>query len=594
MREDAWTRWIIQTARSWKDIAEVVKQTGVEFVDHEHRLLIENALELNRLIDAFEDNSIDLDTIKQEAVLLQRLRDVTAAHFAREEQFISDHGLRHLERQKEQHRLFVGMIDQYIRDFQDGKLWVSLQLKMAVLQWVVNHINHVDFDTFCIENWVSTVLEAAVSWKDVADVIKPIGLYQFDQEHRDLVTLTLNFNSLATQYEQQGDSPDIRNKITTLLKRVQQYAHGHFQHEEFFLKKLQVFNYRDQVESHRQFLSILRDLEHSVQAGKNVSPQEAKRLIMNWWVAHINRADFESFRMEQWTDQLLIQSASWDHLSDLIRSTGLDKIDQEHMDLIMLTLEANEVVDASQQGRMDAKLKEEGVRILHHLQEFSAAHFQGEEAFIQTHDIPGYETQHQQHQAYLEMISTLINDMASGRMIFSTRIKAQILSWWMHHINEVDYKTFNIQKWASNLIAHSKNLRELSSLIKTTEVDWVDRDHHHLVEMTLTLCNQLEHHLPEAKQGLREVWNFSQEHFKREEAWFAKQGLCGIEAHQDQHHDFLQTLEEMILDPLIFTPEGFQKFRLWMVQWWILHVNESDFQAFRRLEKMSQGGGVKP
>ncbi|MBF0614508.1 MAG: hemerythrin family protein [Magnetococcales bacterium] len=589
MKEESWTRWIIQTARSWKDISEVVRQTGVEHIDIDHRRLIESALELNRLIDAFEDNSIDLDTIRREAVLLERLRDITAAHFEWEERFIQLHGLPNLDRQKEQHRAFLVMVDGHLRDFKEGRLWVSLSLKMAVLQWVVNHINHVDYETFCLENWVERVLTNAAKWQDVADVIKPTGLHLFDQEHKDLVVLTLRMNEWIERYQSAGHTEESREPVATLLHRIRQYAEAHFSHEEHFIARYQIPNQKDQVASHHVFLTTVQQLEDRIRQGEKVDPRQVKKLVMNWWVEHINRIDYASFRLENWTDRLLGVSTSWDNLEELIKSTGLERLDQEHMDLIMLTLEANEVVEACQRGNLDPALKSQGIAILHHLHEFSAAHFQGEEAFIRTNGIPGYERQQQEHRRFLEMVQQLEADMANGRIVFSSQIKTRILSWWMHHINEVDYNTFRIERWAGAMILGAREYQDLANLVKPSGLEWVDADHRQLVEVTLKACRQLVDRDPGVVRGLEEVMRFSSDHFHREENYFVEHGLWGIEIHRDQHQEFLATMRTMIDHSDLNRPEEIETFRLWIVQWWVQHINEADYRAFQQIERIGKG-----
>ncbi|MBF0162431.1 MAG: hemerythrin family protein [Magnetococcales bacterium] len=591
MKEEAWTRWIIQTARSWQNISEVVRQTGVERIDDDHRRLIESALELNRLIDAFEDNSIDLDTIRREAGLLERLREITATHFTWEEQFIQLHGLPHLERQKEQHRTFLAMVDGYLRDFHEGRLWVSLSLKMAVLQWVVNHINHVDHDTFCLENWVDKVLTHASCWQDVADIIKPTGLHILDQEHKDLVLLTLRMNEWIERYRQSGSTAEFRDQTVALLRRIHHYAEAHFQHEEHFISRYQIPNRREQMESHRQFLTLLRQREATLLQGAEVDPEQVKRLVMNWWVEHINRVDYTSFRLENWTDQLLSLSTSWDSLAEVIKSTGLEQLDQEHMQLILLTLEANEVVEACQQGHPDPALRAQGSAILHRLHEFSAAHFRGEEAFIQKHGIAGYERQQQQHRYFLEMVQQLETDQVKGRTLFSAQIKTRILSWWMHHINEIDYNTFRVERWAGAMILGAREYQDLATLVKPSGLEWVDADHRRLVELTLNACRQLANQDAEVGQGLEAVLRFSDDHFQREESYFVQHGLWGIEPHRDQHQEFLATLRRMIEQPNLHRSEEIESFRLWVVQWWVLHINEADYQAFQQIGRMGNSHG---
>ncbi len=53
-----WTRWILQTARKWEDIDEIIKITGIDTIDNDHRKMAEYALEINNLIDLFEKEGL--------------------------------------------------------------------------------------------------------------------------------------------------------------------------------------------------------------------------------------------------------------------------------------------------------------------------------------------------------------------------------------------------------------------------------------------------------------------------------------------------------------------------------------------------------
>ncbi|MBF0146567.1 MAG: hemerythrin family protein [Magnetococcales bacterium] len=584
MNEEIWTRWVIQTARSWPDIANVVKQTGIESIDQEHRGLIESALDLNRLIELFESNEISLDILKKEAVFLERLREVTDTHFQHEEQLIGCYQLRNLSRQQAQHRQFITVLDTFIQDFNAGRMWVSLNLKMSVLEWVVNHINQVDYDTFCVDAWMPRVLESALTWDELEALIKPTGLHRLDEEHKDLVVLTLELNRWI-------DAPHDRYDQTLLpiLERISSYAVHHFQHEEGFIARQGLPTGADQHQNHLQFMELLESLRRQVRTGSPVPPRRIKQEILNWWVNHINLLDYNTFRLDAWVGGHLGASSSWENLSELVKTTGVDQLDQEHQDLILLTLEANDIVEAFQKGRLSPGMKERALEILNHLKEYSLHHFEGEEAMIQRHGIPGLERQQRAHRYFLDFMDDLIRDISSGRMVFSARVKTRIISWWTGHINTVDFQTFRLDNWATAIFTKAERMEDITPLIKQMDLPWADRDHSHVVELALELNRERRSAVPDGTVSPRvvtlmdEIVNFSTQHFQREEAFLRHLGYSGLHAHEDKHALFLREVKRMREEPTIQSVAGVHRFQTQLLHWWLNHINGVDYHDFRAL-----------
>lgn len=166
--EAHWTRWVMQTARSWDDITGIINKTGIDSIDNDHRQMTEVVLEVNNLIDIYESGAIDLNAIHEQGRVLETLYTLAKRHFDREIIIIEKYDLPQLEEQQKQHRQFLEMLTGYINDFKEGRLAVSLNLKSAVLEWWVRHINTVDTQTFSRENWTKVAIDNARSWDDVA------------------------------------------------------------------------------------------------------------------------------------------------------------------------------------------------------------------------------------------------------------------------------------------------------------------------------------------------------------------------------------------------------------------------------------------
>ncbi|MBF0382289.1 MAG: hemerythrin family protein [Magnetococcales bacterium] len=585
MKEENWTRWIVQTARSWNDIAEVVKQTGIEKIDNDHRLLIESALELNRLIEAFERDDVNLAMIKKESAFLERVYQIWQKHLQREEALIIKFGLKNLERQQEQHQKFLDLLDTFIKDFKSGRLWVSVNLKMSVLEWVVNHINTLDYETFCLGNWIPVVVEDAVSWGDVTDLIKSTTLHLLDDQHKDLVDLTLTINPFIEQWDAGKHNILNYQDGIALLKRIKQYAQSHFQYEEEFIRKNSIPGLERQQKEHQRFIDTLLALEKEAQAGKELNPRQIKIDIMVWWIEHINNIDMDTFKLESWTGVFLTVTDSWANLSDIVRTTGIDKLDEEHKGLILLTLKFNKVIEEVTKTAVTEELRNEALLILEELHDYSQKHFEGEIAFIKKHNIPGLAKQEAAHKYFLDMLIELQDDIRQKRIVFSPRIKSKIIGWWNDHINYTDYETFKLENWAEGLFKAAKNYEEVAPIIKLTSIDRFDEDHKDLVVLTLDLCELLVADKGEEQGGisktLGEIHSLSVAHFRREERFMEKESIVGREAHQDKHNLFLADLQSYIDEPQSLAADRGEHFKLWMFNWWIDHINEVDYHTFR-------------
>jgi hemerythrin-like metal-binding protein len=585
MKEENWSRWIVQTARSWNDISEVVKQTGIEKIDRDHRILIESALELNRLIEAFERDDVNLAMIKKEAAFLEKVYNIWDGHLQREEGLIKKFGLPNLPRQQEQHQKFLTLLDTFINDFKSGRLWVSVNLKMSVLEWVVNHINTLDYETFCLGNWMPVVVEKATDWDDVTDLINSTTLHMLDDQHKDLVDLTLTINPIIDLWDK-GDKKVMSSQDgIALIKRVEQYALSHFQHEENFITKNCIPGIERQKFEHGKFIDSLHLIDKKAQAGEELNPRQIKVDIMVWWIKHINKIDMDTFKLESWTGVFLTATDSWSNLADIVRTTGVDKLDEEHKELILLTLRFNKIIDEVAKTEITQELREEGLLILEELYQFSKNHFDGEIAFIKKHNIPGLARQEAAHKYFLEMLTELLEDIRNKRIVFSPRIKSKIIGWWNDHINYTDYETFKLEHWAEGLFKSASKFEELAPIIKLVKTDQFDDDHKDLVVLTFDLCELLANNSEGSQENtvkvLVDIHSLSVAHFHREERYMTKKAIVGREAHQDKHKIFLTDLQSYIDKPESLNLDNGEHFKLWMFNWWINHINEVDYHTFR-------------
>lgn len=430
-----WTRWVMQTARSWSDISDIINKTGVDSIDNDHKQMTEVVLEINNLIDIYESGEIDLKSIKEQGHILQTLYSFASRHFDREIQIIEKYNLPGLETQKTQHKLFLEMLTGFIDDFNEGRLAVSLNLKNAVLEWWVRHINTIDTNTFSRENWTQAAINSARSWDDVVEIIRPMGNELLDLEHREMTEIALGL----LQYIE-ADEVDFK-AVDQVFVDLMQCAERHFRHEEGFLKNYALPDLKEQENQHRHFLDMLEEYRSSVQSGARKVDRELQSSILNWWVNHINVVDFNAFSLEKQGFKILSAATTWGAAMNFIHRTGNDVVDADHQAITEHILMIDELFDEKREGHTDGT-SAAGYAFFRELYDLCQRHFQHEEEAMLKDGYSGYQLHKEQHERFLVSLTRHRKDFANSRAVASRHMKNFILRWWVEHIKEFDMRAF--------------------------------------------------------------------------------------------------------------------------------------------------------
>jgi len=428
----------MQSARTWDDLSFIVRQTGIQDVDNDHRKLTEFALEINRFIDMMDETQVDLSYVEHERELLQQLYDYTEAHFRREEALIERHELEGLENQKTQHARILSMLQERIQDYEAGRLTTTLNLKLAVLEWIVVHINGVDYEDFKLEKW-RHVLRGARVWDDVSTVIRPTGVTWLDQEHRTSTEMTLNLIHEMRAISDRGRQAQAAARVEDMFDALRKYIAGHFAHEEGFIRDYQMSGIQAQAEQHRQFLKMLSDFKQAFRNEGGALADRFELAVLEWWISHINEMDFGSYNMEAWAYKVLGQAKTWEDAAWMLRSTGIEAVDEDHHQLVEIGLELNALIDGPVH---DEDTNRQVLEVFDRLYECSREHFKREERIMLERGLAIYEQHHRAHRSLLKMIQEYRGHFASGRLGLSSELKIKILEWWIDHTNGIDFLTF--------------------------------------------------------------------------------------------------------------------------------------------------------
>ena len=419
--ERAWTRWVMQTARTWDDISDAVKRTDIDIIDDDHQKLTELTLGINNLLEASKDGHFDLDAIQKQRQILESLYAYAEHHFHREEDLIKRLGLPDLERQSKQHETFLTMLRSALDDFNQGKLTVSIHLKQWILEWWVRHINEIDYRTFRQENMVERLLANPDAWPNLVAMIKPTVVERIDAEHKNLVRVAIDWVS-ALRAGEDGKP---------LLHEIVRCAREHFSDEEAVIAQHGLPGLEHQKEQHENFMATLLGLE----AEKDSAPIDGMGLILNWWISHINATDSASFAFEHIEEAILEEAADWEHIKEFIWPTGIARLDGQHRAIAekMLQIEAAEDKEA-----MLAKVDD--------MIELARHHFSDEEGLMARENSALLRVHADSHFSFLSTVQSYRDDLCHDRLEASRGLKRHLLAWWLRHIREFDIPAYGIRQ----------------------------------------------------------------------------------------------------------------------------------------------------
>ena len=140
MLDEKWVSWKMQTSKKWSDIVDVLEYTQIDFIDQDHKILVEYALELNILIDR-SDREFTLELLDEIRILLKQLYHYAVLHFDREEVFMKHNDLPNVASHLREHKRILDLLKKAMIDFDQGKVKVSHELKFNIMDWLIKHIN---------------------------------------------------------------------------------------------------------------------------------------------------------------------------------------------------------------------------------------------------------------------------------------------------------------------------------------------------------------------------------------------------------------------------------------------------------------------
>lgn len=252
--------------------------TGVTEIDEEHRRLFEL---INQVEGMPKNNGTSLAMAKS---LLAQLKEYAATHFAHEEDYMEQIGDMELERQKKEHKQFIGKVDSYRIDElkEEDSEQIITEISAFMAKWLYHHILGSDIMIGKFTNPVKT--EDAFAFTDKYKT----GITLVDDEHRRLFEIIKETNDVL-EAELLHDKYD---KIIYILEELKEYTVMHFTDEERYMESIGFEGIEMQYIAHRAFVERLDEINlEDVDDNQKEYLEDLISFLLEWLTNHILKMD---------------------------------------------------------------------------------------------------------------------------------------------------------------------------------------------------------------------------------------------------------------------------------------------------------------
>jgi hemerythrin len=276
-------RPVLEAAEKWEDLSFIIKKTGIPLVDDEHRELVECTLRL-------ESAGTGKNAAKNIRNVLGDLRVVVEKHFSDEEGFIEKHKLDGLDKQREQHAIFLRVLKEKT-ELSDKELLEAFgDLKRFIIEWWCKHINGLDYNTVSFERHVFDLVDNSDEEDDLAWMLAPTSVEEVDGQHMQCLRAIDATRKLYAG----GDMAEAEKSFAGMLD----FTKEHFAYEEGLMEEMGSPLIEIHKEKHKFLLQKYGDYFTQVKNGNSVFSVYLRNKIVRSLITHTNGIDFETFGNE--------------------------------------------------------------------------------------------------------------------------------------------------------------------------------------------------------------------------------------------------------------------------------------------------------
>ncbi|MBF0205272.1 MAG: hypothetical protein HQK53_00130 [Oligoflexia bacterium] len=436
------------------------------------------------------------------------------------------------------------------------------------------------------DRWVRWVLQTSKTPADISSVLKLCMVESVNNDHRQLITYALELNNMIDNIRNGAIDIEVIKNGSRLIENFLNYTHEHFSREEQLIQKFNLPFYDKQIEQHQLIIEKLENLLTNFKSGRLAFTQKLKLMLLEWVIIHVISTDMETFKLEHF-NYFILNAHSWSDFNDIIRRVGISEIDDQHQvitkqSLKILQMNKDRAITIDSLDLLDSFVNEVALlkKLLHE-------HFIYEEKLIKNYNIPNLEKQSNNHKQFLTTINSLeVAIKESNKLEGIEKFRQFIITWWINHINNVDYATFSIASWAPRILESAQNIEEIKWILKITGIPEIDTDHLYFVENCIKLTQLIqadpETALSKIVPLFQEMVEYAIAHFAREEVIMKKENIPNVHNHIQEH----QRISKFLLKKNSEFESGFialasiHHLKAVILEQWFNHTNIVDYRTF--------------
>jgi hemerythrin-like metal-binding protein len=411
-----WDQWVMQTARHFGDISSIIKETGFGVIDDDHRKMIGQALEINTLMESLDHNEFSLTLIYQLGELCNRLRDTSVEHFKKEEELLAKFKVNGRKDHAHLHHGILKGLDQLISDLAEGKLTVTLNLKRAILDWVVLHINEEDAHLFAPQNLLP-IFERELPKNDLEILFPETQIPYVDALQRELQEFVIT---------RQSDETSIR-QYKKHFQNLCEYINTLFPHLP--------------VSPSKRYLKVEGQLLQYFDKIIETKEEERDAAIKKWrnqWFLHLHHHIYKEIGIRNWAPSFTKKLKKPAQFSKIIPDLDIEDLDQgrllSHRLIIKICQQFSRLVANSKVSDNTNQLLKSIKKLRGHLRfqyEMEDDHFS--EHPEQLKGLPPWDQHKELHSTWISLLDYFKILIESDQFELAYPTWDKLLSLWFQH-----------------------------------------------------------------------------------------------------------------------------------------------------------------
>lgn len=273
---------VFADARSWTDIRKILRATGIDAIDAQHRTLVTMILDLAAALRADAGGGIPRGK-------LAALVDFTQLHFSGEEAFMEKSGVEGLEDHAKLHEAFLRKLRTFSEGSPDPDRGNTAAFVHELMMWLVDHVNGTDYRVLRGGTWIGMAFEKG-NYTEIGNLIRATGVPLVDRQHAEFVTKASTFFELSAARD-----PVRSDALAAGFDELIAFAAQHFSDEERLFPENRSMIAERHFDEHRELLNTLNAYRRRLAEGSIGAVSATRNVIMGLWVTHTNGTDIDMF-----------------------------------------------------------------------------------------------------------------------------------------------------------------------------------------------------------------------------------------------------------------------------------------------------------